>query len=231
MSKWNKISLFVFQQIDKINARTIPELDKTLFSICAVFKLTEYQLDNAGIKKANKLGLKLADIFKEPFTPKKYKRIGRYFINYDISKMTLGQYVELSYFLSNQLQNAHYIMASVSNNWLRKNNSDEHRDKADYFLHQPINKVIGSLSGIMESFNTFNNEYKDLFGLEKSESGPDEDDKFNKRWGWIYSATQVAEYEKINLEQAMRLPVRQAFNGLSFLKAKGKYESELLNKK
>lgn len=230
MNKWNKIPLFIFQQIDKINARTIPDIDKTLFSICAVFKLTEHQLDNLGIKKANILGVKMAAIFNEPFNPKKHNRIGRYFINYDISKMTLGQYVELSFFLSNHLQNAHYIMASVSNKWLRKNNSDEHRDKADYFLHQPISKIIGSLSGVMESFNAFNNEYKDLFGLEKSEGGGDEDDQFNKRWGWIYSATQVAEYERITLDDAMKLPVRQAFNGLSFLKAKGKYEAELLNK-
>jgi hypothetical protein len=53
-------------------------------------------------------------------------------------------------------------------------------------------------------------------------------DQFNKQYGWIYSATQVAQHEGLGLDRAYDLPVRQAFNDLLYLKAKGKYEMEQL---
>jgi capsule polysaccharide export protein KpsE/RkpR len=43
--------------------------------------------------------------------------------------------------------------------------------------------------------------------------------KFNKRYGWIYAASQVAEYERITLDQAFALPIRQAFNDLAVFKS------------
>lgn len=232
MSKWNKISLFKFQQVEAINKRDIPDLDKILWSTCAVFDYTEFELDNLPLKKVNKLSTKLTGIFSAPFETKPFKRIGRYFINYDVSKVTLGQYIELSFFLSqNPVQNAHYVMASISNLPLMKNNSGHHRKKAGYFLRQPITKIIGSLTLIIEKFAAFNKEYSGLFGLDKEVSGDVQNDHFNKRYGWIYSASQLAEYERISLEQAFKLPIRQAFNDLAYLKALAKYQAEQLKQK
>jgi len=208
------------------------DIDKALFSTCIVFGLTEHQLDNAGKKKADRLIGKLTKIFEAPFEPKPAKRIGKYFINYDISAMTFGQYIELAYFLSiDTLKNAHYIIASISNLPLLKNNSAHHRKKSEYFLGQSILKVMGSVGLIKQRFEEFNNEYKSLFGLDKTVNGEAETDPFNKRYGWIYSASQVAEYERITLEGAFKLPIRQAFNDLAYLKAKSKYEADQLNKK
>lgn len=220
---WNNISLFKFQQIDAINAKSIDDIDKILYTTCIVFNMTEYQLDNTDPQKALKLTSKVSKIFENLFEPKPFKRIGKYFINYDVSKITLGQYIELSFFLStNQIQNAHYALASVTN---RKY---DHRKKADYFLHKPITKIMGSLKLIIERFSAFNKEYNDLFGLDKEVSGDVQTNSFNKRYGWIYSASQIAEYERISLEQAFSIPIRQAFNDLAYLKAKTKYEAEQL---
>lgn len=233
MSLWSKITLFKFQQIDAINERKdIPDIDKALFSACVVFDMTEYEMDNVGVKKASRMLNITAKIFESPFAAKPFKRIGRYFINYDVAAMTFGQYIELAFFLAGKpLQNGHYILASISNALFKKNNSKDHRKKADYFLKQPVTKVTGSLALIMEQFIKFNNEYKSLFGLDKEVSGEAESDLFNRRYGWIYSASTVAEYERIPLAQAFRLPVRQAFNDLAYLKAKAKYDYEQSKKK
>ena len=230
MSNWNKITLFKFQQVEAIQAdKVMPDLDKVLWSTCAVFDYTEYQLDNMNPSKVGRLTTKMTRIFETPFTPKPFKRIGKYFINYDVAQVTLGQYIELSFFLSaNPIQNAHYVVASVSNKLFRKNEASEHRKKADYFLRRPITKIMGSLALIIERFTAFNKEYSALFGLDREVNGDVQADPFNKRYGWIYSATQVAEYERIPLEQAFRLPVRQAFNDLAYLKAKVKYEADLI---
>lgn len=228
---WNKITLGKFQQIEEINSRQIPDIDRVLFSACIVFDMTEYQMDNADPKKVVKLMGRMQSIFETPINAKVFNKIGRYFINYDIPKMTFGQYIELAFFLSNNpIQNAHYIMATIGNQWLRKHTARDHRKKASYFLDQPIEKVMGALKMISGTFMEFNKEYKSLFGVDKEVSGDVQEDVFNKRYGWIYSASQVAEYERITNDEAFALPVRQALNDLAYLKAKGKYEAEQLRK-
>lgn len=233
---WSKITLGKFQQLDEINNRDLPDIDKVLFSTCIVFDMTEYELDNTDPKKAMKLMSTMQSIFETPLNAKAYNKIGKYFINYDISKMTFGQYIELAYFLTPNekkeidIHKAHYVMATISCRWLRKHASNEHRKKADYFLGQPVEKIFGSLNRIGEAFMEFNKEYKGLFGVDKEVTGDVQDDTFNKRYGWIYSASQVAEYERITNEEAFELSVRQALNDLAYLKAKGKYEAEQLRK-
>jgi len=228
---WNKITLGKFQQIEEINSREIPDIDRVLFSACVVFDMTEYQLDNSDPKKVLKLMGRMQSIFEAPIKAKHFGKFGRYFINYDISKMTFGQYIELAFFLSSKpIQNAHYVMATISNQWLRKHTAVDHRKKANYFLNQPVEKIIGSLNRITESFMEFNKEYKSLFGVDKEVSGDVQEDAFNKRYGWIYSASQVKEYEGITNEAAFALPVRQALNDLVYLKAKARYEAEQLRK-
>jgi hypothetical protein len=228
---WNKITLGKFQQIEEINSREIPDIDRVLFSACIVFDMTEFQLDNSDPKKVVKMMSKVQSIFETPFNAKPFNKIGRYFINYDISKMTFGQYIELAFFLSNSpIQHAHYVMATIGTRWLRKHTASDHRKKASYFLDQPIDKIIGALNRITENFAEFNKEYKGLFGVDKEVSGDVQEDVFNKRYGWIYSASQVAEYERITNDEAFALPVRQAFNDLVYLKAKARYEAEQLRK-
>lgn len=228
MSKWDKISLFKFQQINAINDnKGMSDIDKTLFSTCVIFDMTEYQLDNTGMKKAAKLIKKTELIFTTPLKPGAQKRIGKYIVNYDPSSLTFGQYIELSFFFQSYILSAHYALASITRKPFSKYNTEGHRRRADYFLHQPIEKVMGALSVFIENFKAFNNEYKGLFGLDKEVNGEDaQSDKFNKWYGWIYSADQVAEYERIKLEEAFALPIRQALNDLSYLKAKGQYEAE-----
>lgn len=228
---WSNITLSKFLQIEEINDREIPDIDKVLFSTCIVFDMTEYELDNADPKKVIKLISRMKKIFETPFDTKHHQKIGKYFINYDVSKMTFGQYIELAFFLSSKpIQNAHYILATISNQWLRKHKSDDHRKKANYFLEQPVEKTISALKTISETFAEFNKEYKGLFGVDKSVTGDVQEDIFNKRYGWIYSASQVAEYERITNDEAFALPIRQALNDLAYLKAKGKYEAEQLKK-
>ncbi len=228
---WKKITLSKFRQLDEINARELSEIDKTLFSACIVFDKTEYELDNSNPAEVLKLSTKVSRLFAVPFKPKARSRIGKYFINYDISKMTFGQYIELAFFLSNNhVQNAHYVLATAGSRWFVKSKSKDHRKRADYFLTQPVAEVIGSLKRIVENFTAFNQEFSGLFGLDKEVTGDVEEDKFNKRYGWIYAASQVAEYERITTDDTFALPIRQALNDLMYLKEKGKYEAGLIKK-
>lgn len=230
---WNSITLGKYQQIDKINSQEQSDIDKVLFSTCVLFDLTEYEMDNAEPKKAIRMMAKMQSIFETPFSPKALTKKGRYIINYDVSRMTFGQYIELAFFLADKTkvtQYAHYILATISRQWTRKHTTKDHRKKANYFLNQPVDKVIGCVNRLVESFNEFNTDYKSLFGVDKAVAGDVQDEEFIKLYGWIYSATQVAQHEGITLDAAFALPTRQALNDLAFIKAKGKYEAEQLRK-
>lgn len=229
--KWKEISLAKFQQIDDINKQDLPDMDKVLYSVCVLYNKTEYEINNEEPAKVLKLIKRIESVFTTPFDARATNRIGKYVINYDVSRITFGQYIELSFFIGNgALRNVHYILATMSNRWRKKHTTSDHRLKADYFLTQPVEKVVGALNVIQDNYSRFNGEYKQLFGLDREVAGDVQNDEFNKRYGWIYSATQVKDHEGISLDQAFALPVRQAFNALLFLKAKGKYEMEQLRK-
>lgn len=224
---WSDITLAQFQQIEEVNNMEMPDIDKALFSVCIIYDITEFELDNTDPKKALKMTEHVSKVFTSPFNPKPQNKVGRYFINYEVSSMTFGQYIELAFFLQDNVRHAHYIMATISKQWLRKQN---HRKKANYFLNRSVIEVMGCVGKIKERFEEFNKEYHPLFGVDKTVSGEVDTEEFNKRHGWVYSATQVAQHEGVTLEQAFALSVRQALNDLVFLKAKGKYEVEQIRK-
>lgn len=224
MGNWDKISLYKFQRIDEINKREISDIDKTLFTTCVVFDKTEFEFDNLPVKKALKYIQKVEKILSSELKVSARKKLGKFRIDYDPSKLTFGQFIELIFFLQNPMQNTHYVMASVVSK-----DADTHKQRADYFLSIPIQKIFGCYKQFASNFEAFLKEYKSLFGLDEETGGGNGFvNQFNKRYGWIYSASQVAEYERITLDQAFALPIRRALNDLAYLKAKAKYESELL---
>lgn len=239
---WDKISLYKYQQLEKINERQIEDLDKSLYAACIVYGYTETQLNNMNPRKAIRLLDKMGKTLSKEIKPVAQKRIGKLFLSYNVSKMTFGQYIEIAYFLQmGSLKAAHYILASAAKpliDYVLPNKYKlKHSTKAEYLLYQPIEKTLGSALQLIENFNNFNKGYKGLFGLKNGNEENEydlkkmEEDPFNKQYGWIFSATQVAEHEGISLEKAFQLPVRQALNDLSFLKSKSKYIEKQIKKK
>lgn len=61
-------------------------------------------------------------------------------------------------------------------------------------------------------------------------SGESIETTFSKHYGWIYSATVVADHERISLDEAFELPVIQFLNALAYMKMKGKVEQAQLER-
>ena len=227
MSKWGKISLYKFQRIDQIQQdKTYDDFEKVLFTACEAFDMTEHEMENAGVKVADRLVRKVKQIFDTEFTPVVPPRIGRYRMLYDISAYTFGQYIEMMFFFQQHIRHAHLVLATASRHPLRKYRTDGHKRRSEYFLTQPVETAMGAVKQLIENFESFNKQYSHLFGIDQGiyDAGT-QDDAFNRRYGWTYSAKVVAEYEGIPLDQAYGLPVRQALNDLAYLKEKTSYEA------
>lgn len=236
---WDKISLQVFQEIESINSNTaLDSYGKVVLSACIIYDITPVDFEN----NLNAYSKRIEKIFKEELKPGPMDKIGKYKINYDCGQMRFGQFIEANYYLSqNHVKNAEKVLASISNEPVRKtwwkkpewiNDSEKHSERSLFFLQQPVTKVMGCISKFIESFSAFQKSYNWLFGLdEKTHGETAQVDKFNKVYGWWYAAESIATYKRIMLDEVYGLNVRDAFSSLAYLKAKSKYETEQFNKK
>lgn len=236
MRSWNDITLYQYQQLEVINRRTdLEQVDKSLFAICALYDMSEHQLDKLNIRKVGKLSERIDKVINSEFKPTACNRFGEYSINYDPSSMRFGQYVELASFFRHPeavIANAHSILASISHRVGEGNRSEDHAEKSEFFLTAPVQKAIGTVNEFAERFRIFNHSYEYLF-----DSAPAEDDvpretphPFLLRFGWIYNATQIAEHERISLDDAFGISVTQALNDLVFLKERELYFKDKFKK-
>lgn len=224
-----KITLETYKVIDAIHADdSLSEIDKTLYCICALYNYTPEQLDNVNPLKVVKMANRMAKLLN--FKISAPAIIGIYRIDYNISNITFGQYIELSYFFQfSNIDKANYIVATCAKGW-----KHSHSEKMKRLANKPIEKILGALDKIRKGYLALNKEFGSLFGLDEEQHTEVNKDSFfsyfNNRYGWIFSAEAVAAYERISTEQAFNLPARRALNDLVYLKAKSKYEY-LLTKK
>lgn len=224
-----KLTLEKYKTIDAIMSDNIPELDKTLYCICALWDYAPEELDKENPLKVVKMAAKLEKLFK--FKISAPTIIGIYKINYDISNITFGQYIELSYFFQgNIIENSNFIVASVAKSPFKSS----HVSRAKYFLNKHVGSVVGAMNKVRAGFIQINKEFGSLFGLDGDMHEKAQTDSFmqyfNNRYGWIFSAEVLAKYNNISIDEAYNLPVKRALNDLVYLKAKSKYEY-LLTKK
>jgi hypothetical protein len=228
MSKWEKISLLKFQQMQVIyDNPNYDDQDKVFHNICVAYDIEPAELNNGGFKNAYRLIQRFnRDFGTEPkFEPK--NRIKKFQINYEPSQMAFGQYITLAFYLArNAVLNCHKILATITNEYGFKYNADTQQQREDYFLTRPVTEVVGSIKRIQDKYRQFNDGYKSLFGLNTDNAQETETDVFHKRFGWVFSATMVADHNRITLDQAYALPVRVAFNDLAYLKAKAAYDEK-----
>src|SRR4051812_46721247 len=115
MISWNDISLFAFQNIERINALDwLDDTEKVLHTTCEAFGISEDDLDNMPVKKANKKIAQLVELMKTPPVGEAKKRMGPYDIIYDPGEIKLGQFIELRYFSQDHIQKGHLVMASLA---------------------------------------------------------------------------------------------------------------------
>jgi hypothetical protein len=225
-----RLTLERYKAIDAIIADTsLSEIDKTLFSLCALYNLAPEELDKYPPLKVVKMAAKLEKVFK--FKISAPAIIGIYKIQYDISSITFGQYIELSYFFQfNAVDKANYILATCAKTFIKRS----HSKIAEAFSNKHVGIITGAMAKIRAGYIALNKEFGALFGLDDEVHPQAVSDsfmtQFNNRYGWIYSAEAVATYERISVEEAYNLTVKRALNDLVYLKAKQRYEYLLTRK-
>ena len=207
-----------FQEVNRINTTTPDTVERLGWIVCHIYNLTEAVVNVLEPKSFLRYVRKIE---KQMTTkPSRWQRI---LLQTDATKITLGQFIECQHWLKNDAIAALDLVAASL--LLKRGN---HKADAIRMKERPFNQVLPKVLLFIESMNGMIGNYKGLFEpvekVEGEEVKPEKLHPFIDRYGWIYSAKELAAYEGITLEQSYTLPIIQAFNGLSYLKAKQSYD-------
>lgn len=207
-----------YQRIYEISVTTPDTVERVAWMICEVFGKSQEEVDNMSkeefLRYTNRLN-------KEIQTKDRWYNWVH--LETDASKITFGQFIETSYWLkSHPTEVLHLVSASLIRKW-----SGSHHDATEYILSLQIWQIHDQIQTYIESLNKLIQSYSGLFGLGEKNEEEEKPHPFIEKYGWLFSAKQVADYEGIPLDKVYDLPVIQALNDLSYLKAKQNFDKWL----
>lgn len=207
-----------YQKIYEISVTTPDTVERVAWIICQVFGKTAEQVDNMSqvdfLQYTNRLN-------KQIQTKDRWYNWAH--LETDASKITFGQFIETSYWLkSYPTEVMHLVAASLLRKWTKS-----HYDATLYILNLEIWHIHDQFNAYVESLNNLIKSYSGLFGLLDQQEETEKPHAFIEKYGWLFSAKQVADYEGIPLDKVYDLPVIQALNDLSYLKAKQNFDKWL----
>lgn len=177
--------------------------------------------------------LKRAVERREPRTPWRIR------FEEDATKITFGQFIECQYWL--QQGELPLVLDLVAASIMH--DRADHKKDAERIGKLPIHHILAPVTRFAASLEALVQSYSGLFDKEEPEE--EEEDlsapkmpsfgttshPFIEQYGWIFSATMVAQHEGLRLMQAFQLPVIQALNDMAYLKSKRKFDEWIAKKK
>ena len=202
-------------QIDKTTPDTIERLG---WIVCHLFGKTEEQVNSMNEGKFFKLVAKV-----ERMMAAKPSRLRKVVLQTDATKITLGQFIECQHWLKNDLiQVLDLVAASI------KIKRTDHAADALKMKGKPFTLVLPKVNEFVLSMNSLIKSYSGLFEIDDEEEAeerqPENVHPFLQQYSWLFSAKELADYNRISLNESYDLPILEAFNGLAYLKSKAAYE-------
>lgn len=206
-----------FQIIHEIQSNNHDEVDALALIVCEVYGLSYDEVNDINPAKFLKLSKNIKIKTDKPL-------INWLRFETDSHKITLGQFIECQTWLKNSapVKAMHLVAASILKS------KKPHKDKVDKILNTHIKNVYHYVSDFILSLNDLINSYSGLFEIEvdldEEIEKPEAPHPFIDRYGWVFSAKTVAEFEGITIDKAYDLPILHALNTMSYLKAKQKFD-------
>jgi hypothetical protein len=142
---WNKITVEQYQAIHAINNEDGDDIDKLLRIVSILYNKTEKEVNDLPVTTFHKITAEIAALFSAGLPERKTRkrlRIGgrRYMMQYNVGKISYGQWCEIQHFLKGDLiENLHLLAASIAApmKWgllTGKNDSRNHEKVSTDFL-------------------------------------------------------------------------------------------------
>ena len=206
-----------FQKIQELTEGITDDVELLAFTVCVAFDKTVEQVDNMSRKEF----MKYVNRLTKELNPKEDNEIQ---FTTDASAITFGQFIECQHWMKTNWKGSLSLIAAS----ILVNRSD-HKQDVIWINSLPLSKVLHHVTKFNQSMVELVKSYSGLFEIDETDEDVEKDKQhhFIERYGWIYSATQVAAHEGIVLDKVYDLPIIQALNDMSYLKSEQKYDEYL----
>ena len=231
-----RINVETFQKLYAVSLMDTDEVEKSAQYVQILTGKTDEQVNRMKVAKFNKLCGRINKAFEmvgknlQSGKPKSYVWAnGRlYKLNYDIK--LAGKYVETATFATDTIGNLHLLMATIAEpvrlTWRGlKVGKREHHEIAHDMLKLDMGHAYQSAVFFLSSFQRITRQFDDLFRGDGN-GGEGSGSEFYQKFGWLYQAKLVSEFENISVSEVWELTTLNFLNDLRYLKLKRELDAE-----
>lgn len=119
--KWESLTVGQYQELYRLSLKSnLDDFEKVEKAICIIYNLSESQVEDMLRTEFIEKAKHISFLFSKESIPgkaKNYINCGRkkYKVNYDVTKLSHGQWVSIAHFMDKPIENMHFILACMVN--------------------------------------------------------------------------------------------------------------------
>ena len=231
---WNEVTVNQWVELNLIDPNEFNSVFlHTLESLSILSDTDPEELEDLTPEELIDLANQVSFIKREPSN--KPKQAVKGFMLKPLDALTLGEFIDLEYYISQNVQNFTLLLSILYKRWKRDEWGnlvfEPYVYKLDERLHKwgnvSINEVFGAVNNYIAYSNDFKQRYENLFNPvieedEEVELDPEdlkaeaEEKTFNK-WSWEKLLYDIANEDLTKIDAVTELPLVFVFNMLSMV--------------
>lgn len=235
---WQDVSVYQYQDLVQVTVDGKSIFEKYVEYLSILTNTEAEEWEDLDIEEVGDLIRNLEWLKRQPSSNFK-TNVGKYKL-IDFKHLTLGQYIDINYFKTEQWKNFHLILAILyrqikQNEWgnetIEPYGQINLNKRADEFLDLPINDVYG----VINSFNQFDEKFKQTYynqfnpDIPEEDLDPEEDltiedkkeiekEKERANWAWESLIYNLCDGDLTKYDAVLELPLIFVFNQITFKK-------------
>lgn len=231
---WNEVTVNQWVELNSIDQNEFNSVFlHTLEGLSILSDTDPEELEDLTPEELIDLANQVSFIKREPSN--KPKQAVKGFMLKPLDALTLGEFIDLEYYISQNVQNFTLLLSILYKRWKRDEwgnlifepYSYKLDERKDVFNEVSINEVFGAVNNYIAYSNDFKQRYENLFNpvIEKDEEvdldpedlkAEQEEKTFNK-WSWEKLLYDIANEDLTKIDAVTELPLVFVFNMLSMV--------------
>jgi hypothetical protein len=231
---WNEVTVNQWVELNSIDPNEFNSVFlHTLEAVSILSDTDPEELEDLTPEELIDLASEVSFIKREPSN--KPKQAVKGFMLKPLDALTLGEFIDLEYYISQTTENFTLLLSILYKRWKRDDWGNlifepyvyKLNERTDLFNEVSINEVFGAVNNYVTYSNDFKKRYENLFNpvIEEIETEElDEDDlkaeaeeKVFTKWSWEKLLYDIANEDLTKIDAVTDLPLVFVFNMLSMV--------------
>jgi hypothetical protein len=231
---WNEVTVNQWVELNSIDPNEFNSVFLHTLEILSILSDTDpEELEDLTPEELIDLASQVSFIKREPSN--KPKQAVKGFMLKPLDALTLGEFIDLEYYISQTTENFTLLLSILYKRWKRDDWGNlifepyvyKLNERTDLFNEVSINEVFGAVNNYVNYSNDFKKRYENLFNpvIEEIETEElDEDDlkaeaeeKVFTKWSWEKLLYDIANEDLTKIDAVTDLPLVFVFNMLSMV--------------